>query len=160
MTVQSLERGSTLVEVLVASGLLITLVGGLAQLLVGARRAVVLAERSAAAVLAAHDRLEGLRAIALTWDVAGTPYAGDDLLPSPVDALDRDVDGYSDVVDLGGRPVDDPGAGAARFVRRWAVIAMGSDEPAALALEVCVFDLAPPMEAPLVCLATVRARQP
>jgi type II secretory pathway pseudopilin PulG len=161
MKVRCLERGATLIEVLVAAGLMVTLVAGLAHLLIASRESVVLTERSATAVLAAQDRLERLRALTLRWDLSGAPVEDGALAPSPSDALDRDADGYSDVVDARGRPTSDPGAGEGVFTRRWTVAPLGSDEPAALGLEVCVFGRRAPVGAPpVVCLATVRTRQP
>jgi hypothetical protein len=161
MMARSFERGATLVEVLVAFGLLVTLVGGLAHLLLAARQSAGLAHRMAAAVLAGQDRLERLRALAWTWDLSGTPHASSELAASPIDVLDHDVGGYADVVDAGGRPIDEEGAGEGAFRRRWAIIPLASEEPAALAIEVCVFDLAASGDgAPLSCLATVRTRQP
>jgi type II secretory pathway pseudopilin PulG len=161
MRIRRLERGATLIEVLVAAGLMITLVAGLAHLLIASRESVVLTERSATAVLAAQDRLERLRALAWSWDLSGAPVEDEALAPSPPDALARDATGYADVVDARGRPTSEPEAGEGVFTRRWAVVPLGSDEPAALALEVCVFERRAPAGAPpLVCLVTVRTRQP
>ena len=57
------ERGTTLVEALVAAGLLITIVSGIAYLIVQAHRFAVRAEQMTVAVVAASARLERLRAI-------------------------------------------------------------------------------------------------
>ncbi len=155
------ERGTTLIEALVAAGLLITLLAGVAQLFTGSR---LLARRAAlvsAAAIVAGDRLERFRALAWTWDPSGTPVEEAGLALSPPGALEADTPGFADRVDVSGRASDHPAAGAPVFARRWSVVSAGDDEPEARTIEVCVFTLPAAAGAPpLACLATIRTRQP
>ena len=85
------ERGTTLVEALVAASLLVTLVSGVAYLIVQAHRFAVRAERMTVAVVAASSRLERLRAVPWEYDLAGIERDAPALAMSPPDAIDRDV---------------------------------------------------------------------
>ena len=67
------ERGTTLVEALVAAGLLITIVSGIAYLIVQAHRFAVRAEQMTVAVVAASARLERLRAIRASHSATCVP---------------------------------------------------------------------------------------
>ena len=155
------ERGSTLVEVLVASALLVTLVAGMAYLFVWSQRHALMAERLTTAMLVAEDRIQRLRAEPLSWSVSGAAVDAPTLAPSPPGALATDTTGYSDAVDRAGRPVEDEEADGPALVRRWAIQPARSSDPDGLAIEVCVFQ-APVVAGavPLVCLHTIRARQP
>src|SRR5690606_15374081 len=115
------ERGSTLVEVLVAAALFVTLAGGVAYLFVWSQRQALMAERLSAAFLVAQDRLQQLRAEAWSWSVNGVPVDAPALAPSPPGALASNTSGYSDVVDRAGRLPEDDEADGAAFVRRWAI---------------------------------------
>lgn len=158
--VQSL-RGTTLVEVMVASALLATLLGGLAHLFLSSQQHALMAERLAAATLVAQDRLQQLGAEPWSWSVHGFPVDAPALALSPPGTLDADTTGYSEVVDRSGRVADDEEADGAAFVRRWAIALARPSDPDALSIEVCVFQW-PSVEgaAPLACLHAIRARQP
>jgi type II secretory pathway pseudopilin PulG len=161
MTRFAAETGTSLIEALVATTLLVVLAGGLAQLLAGSRRLSVLAERADAATRAAQDRLEETRAAIWTFDTGGAPVDAPEVAISPPGSLARNLPGYWDAIDARGRRVGLPGTGAVTFVRRWAVAVAGSGDPDARAIEVCVLDPpAPPAATPIVCLATIRIRQP
>ena len=71
MHIAHTERGTTLVEALVATGLLITIVSGIAYLIVQAHRFAIRAEQMTVAVMTASTRLERLRAIPWEYDLAG-----------------------------------------------------------------------------------------
>jgi type II secretory pathway pseudopilin PulG len=161
LRVVSFERGTTLVEVLVASALLVTLLAGVAYLFVTSQQHALMAERLAAATLVAQDRVQQLRSEAWSWDVNGVPVGAPALVPSPPGALEADTTGYSDLVDRSGRITEDDEFDGAAFVRRWAVALVRPSNPDALSIEVCVFQW-PTVAgaAPLACLHTVRARQP
>lgn len=155
------ERGSTLVEVLVAAALLVTLVGGVAYLFVWSQRQALMAEQLSAAFLIAQDRLQQLRAAQWSWNVRGVPVDAPALAPSPPGALTSNTSGYSDIVDRTGRLVEDEAAEGAAFVRRWAIGLARASDPDALSIEVCVFRWPVADGAvPLTCLHTIRARQP
>jgi type II secretory pathway component PulJ len=121
---RSAEAGFSVLEALFATTILTVAVVSLAQVVALATRANLLARTSALAALCAAQKMEQLHALAWTFDADGTPLSdvttgGTGLSPSPPDALVRDVAGYADRLDASGRIVDD--AGAAIFVRRWAI---------------------------------------
>ncbi len=155
------ERGTTLVEALVAASLLITIVSGIAHLIIQTHRFAVRAEQMTVAVVAAASRLERLRAIPWEYDLAGMERDAPTLALSPPDALDREVTGFHETLDVSGEAAVDSAAGTPAFVQRWAIVSASSAGERARAIEVCVFawpaaDAAPP----LACLASVRTRQP
>lgn len=105
------ERGTTLVEVVVAIGILAGAVAALASLSsVAVRNSAIARERSVATVMALQ-KME-----ALCRDVSSAPA-------SPADAWAVDTPGYVEHLDAGGNLV---GAGAA-YVRRWSVAPLPAD---------------------------------
>jgi len=132
------DRGFSLIEVLVASALMVVALAGLAQLAVAS---VLAGDGSRAVTLAAvlaSQKIEQLRALAWTVDAAGAPVSdtatdtsrsperpagGTGLAPSPPDALVEDTSGYCDYLDGAGRSLGGgsrPPAGTV-FVRRWSI---------------------------------------
>lgn len=115
------RRGFTLLEVMVALGLLVGAVLAVAQLLVVAARAERLSRATTVATSAAAQKLEQLRSLAFGYAVEGVPV--DQLAPSPAGALAADTAGFVDYLDDAGVAV---GSGLsppaqARFTRRWSV---------------------------------------
>lgn len=154
------HRGFTLLETLIATGLLVTALAGLAQLFALSLRLTRDSGQFGAALVAAEDKLESLRALRFGYDEAGTPVTDPRLAPAATSALSMDTDPWVDWVDAGGVPVAAP---EAAFVRRWRITALGSDEPDAIAIEVCVFPASAPTRGPTqadACLSTARVRQP
>jgi type II secretory pathway pseudopilin PulG len=105
-------RGSSLVEVVVAMGLVVGAVGAVAPLVVLATRANLQAGRTSFAAVVAQAKLEAL-----------LPDLDLGLNPSPAGTLDTNIDGYFDFVDrhgrtLGSGEVPPPGTD---FIRRWSV---------------------------------------
>lgn len=154
------HRGFTLLETLIATGLLVTALAGLAQLFALSLRLTRDAGHFGAALVAAEDKLESLRALRFGYDEAGTPVTDPRLAPAAPSALSIDTDPWVDWVDAGGVAV---AAAEAAFVRRWRITALGPGEPDAIAIEVCVFpspalDRGP--EHADACLSTARVRQP
>ena len=150
-------RGSTLVEGLVACALLATIAAGVASLLLMVRRLNVEAERSMVATTLAVARLQALRAVPFEYASDATPVDWPALAVSPADTLERDAGGWTDTLDEGGVEAT---SGSPSYVRRWAVRPAGAARPDTRAIEVCVFAWPAPQGAPpLVCVATVRARQ-
>ena len=98
---RSRSHGFTLVEVLIATGLLVTLAAGTAQLFAIAIRHSIAARQQLAMTLAASKKIDELSA----------PIARGDVTMSPAGSLDRDAPGFNDVV------VEAGGA----FRRRWLV---------------------------------------
>lgn len=146
------ERGFTLVEVLVAMGVLSTAALGTAQLVSVATRAMHFARVQQATASAASTRLDqlrgldfafgpdGLRITDVVTNLSVDPPApgGGGLTPGGAATLQVNTPGFVDYLDASGRWV---GAGAAPpaaavFVRRWAVEPLGS--PDLLILQVLV----------------------
>ena len=148
------ERGSTLLEVLVASSILTAAVLSMAGLVVAVGRASRHAGAISVAAVCADQKLEQLRSLTYGVDAAGAPLTdrttnlavdppratgGPGLTPSPSSSLYRNTNGYYDLLDSRGRPLDS-GAGAPRpaFVRRWAVAPVVGAAHDALLLQVLV----------------------
>jgi len=149
-------RGFTLIEVLIALGILVLAALGTAQLLSAAAIAVRDARVHASAATAAAQRMEQL--LAIEWGAPG-------LATSPPGALDNNVEGCVDFLDadgqlLGAGLVAPPGAA---FVRRWSIDDVAGGRPNARVIRVLTRSLAADLagargargEARLV---TVRAR--
>lgn len=165
-------------EALIAIAVLITVATSMGQLIVRSRRIVWTAGMQSAAVSIAQQKLEQL--VALEWrvDAAGVRHSdlttdlsfdpatdgGTGLLPSPPDALDRNLDGFADFVGANARWVG-RGTGPianAVFVRRWSVVPYAADAADTLVLTVVVFpvsDAAAGLLGPAAArLQTIRTR--
>jgi type II secretory pathway pseudopilin PulG len=154
-------RGFTLFETLIATGILVTALAGLAQLFILSTHLTRQANTSGAALAAAQDRLEALVGLPFEYDAAGTPVTDPALTASPPSSLDHDTPPFVDWIDAAG-DASASGDGAV-FVRRWRVTAIADDAPDAVAVEVCVLrapadDVA--VSGAEACLSTVRTRQP
>jgi len=159
----SSHDGFTLLETVVATGILVTALAGIAQLLALSVRSTRDAGSQAAALAAAADKIEVLRSLAFTFDPVGAPVT-DPVLASPGGGLEQDTTGFADHVDARGTVVDPHSDEAGPvFTRRWRITPLDMFIPEALVVEVCVFrwpagDV--PLRAAAACLATVRVRQP
>jgi prepilin-type N-terminal cleavage/methylation domain-containing protein len=145
-------RGFTLVEVLVAMGLLLAATAGGVHLLAFATRAMHIARMHAVTVLAASARLDELRSLRFEFDEDGQRLTdmstnlavnpardgGSGLAPGGATTLDVSVSGFVDYLDASGAWIGDGPAPppAAVFVRRWAIEA--PDGPDLLLLHVVV----------------------
>lgn len=147
-------RGFTLFETLVATGILVTALAGVAQLFVLGSQLTRQAGASGMALVAAQDKLESLRGQAFTYDPSGIEVTDPALEPSPSSSLSEDVDPYVDWLDSNGDATDT--ADDAVLVRRWRVTSLGLTTPDAVAIEVCVF----PLSGAEACLSMIRTRQP
>jgi type II secretory pathway pseudopilin PulG len=130
--------GFSLIEVIVATGLLATALVSIAQLLTVATRANAAARDVTVATVLASQKLEQLRSLVWAFGADGGPVSdrttdlsvdppavdgGRGLRPSPANALSSNVAGYVEYLDRSGAWV---GSGAepppeAVYVRRWAV---------------------------------------
>jgi type II secretory pathway pseudopilin PulG len=161
MSSRTSARGFTLFETLVATGILITALAGVAQLFVLGTQLTRQASASGAALVAAQDKIESLRGLAFGYDEAGTPVTAAGLESSPPSGLDEDLDSYADWIDATGHASSD--ADAATFVRRWRVSSIGEASPEAIAIETCVFRMPAAgrnHRSAEACLSTIRTRQP
>ena len=156
MSSLSSTRGFTLLETLVATGILVTTLAGVAQLFALGSHLTRQAGASGAALIAAQQRLELLRGQAFTYDPSGLAATDPALEPSPESSLDEDTDPYVDWLDADGEPTDN--ADDVVLSRRWRVTSLGATTPDAIAIEVCVFRF--DARAAEACLSTIRTRQP
>ena len=154
------ERGFTLFETIVATGILVTALAGVAQLFVLGTHLTRQAGASGRALVAAQDKLESLRGQPFTYDSAGGSVTAPALQPSPPTTLAADTEPYVDWLDVDGVALES--ADGAILVRRWRISSLGATTPDAIAIEVCVFrtpGAADPRGAD-ACLSTIRTRQP
>ncbi len=151
-------RGFSLLEVLIAIGILAVGVTALAPLAAIAMHANAGAGTITSAALLAQDKMEQLRSLAWTLDAQGAPVSdlttdvaswpnatgsGAGLAASPPDALEHDTAGYCDFVDSRGRLLGGgttPPASAA-YVRRWSIVPLPALPDRTLILQVRVTDL-------------------
>jgi len=150
------DQGFSLIEVLVAMVVMVPGVIGAAGLIAVAARSARDARLESTAVVLASQKLEQLRALEWNADDAGPGPAVSDtttdlsrdppaqgglgLGQSPANALDRNVPGFVDFLDVSGRWV---GTGnrpppLATFIRRWAVTPLPAGPADSLALQVLV----------------------
>lgn len=150
------ESGFSLIEVLLAAGLLVTALVALAQLFIEATRANVGARHTTYATVLADRKLEELRALTWSVDPQGVPVSdtstntavspetavgGTGLGASPPDVLLVNTPGYVDHVDRMGRKT---GAGAAVaptdavYTRRWSITPLPGDPDNSLVIQVSV----------------------
>jgi type II secretory pathway pseudopilin PulG len=149
------ESGFSLVETLVATGLLAGAVAVLGQMF-----AISIAENTSArtgtfAAVLAEQKMEQLRGLTWGFDIIGLPLTdmssnvalpiqsatgGPGLSPSPSDSLRSNVDGYVDYVDQFGRII---GGGATvpaqtLYIRRWSVEPLPTNPNNTVILQVLV----------------------
>lgn len=153
-------RGFTLLETIVATGILVTALAGVAQLFILSTHLTRRASASGIALVAAQDKLESLRALRFAYDNAGASITDPALQPSPPNSLNKDVEPNVEWLDASGQGAT---ADAAAFVRRWRISTVGASSPDTIAIEVCVFkapaDGADHRSAE-ACLSSIRTRQP
>jgi prepilin-type N-terminal cleavage/methylation domain-containing protein len=155
----SAASGFTLIEVLMALALFITIAIGVAQLIAVATRAIRAARDHTSANILAAAKMDQLRSLAWTYapSVPGLPAVqrsdrttdlshpghtadGVGLEASPDGTLGSNVPPFVDYLDGAGRWVgngSDPPA-AAVFIRRWAVRSLPADPERTIVLQVLV----------------------
>lgn len=154
-------RGFTLFETLIATGILITALAGVAQLFVLGSQLARKSTASGIALLATQNKLEELQGLAFGYDSYGDAETDPHLAPAPDHTLNEDTPPYLDWLDSAGE-VQAEEQGAA-FVRRWRIARLDALLPDAITIEVCVFPArAGEQEAAAAdaCLSTLRTRQP
>jgi prepilin-type N-terminal cleavage/methylation domain-containing protein len=119
---RALSPGFTLVEVLVATGILVTVAAGTAQLVAVSLRHDVATRQQLAMSAAAAAKLD---------EIAGTFAHGEPPIAT-AGALDRDVTGFTDVVTVSG----------ASFRRRWTLAPLDTYSASALVIVVRVLPIA------------------
>jgi prepilin-type N-terminal cleavage/methylation domain-containing protein len=154
-------RGFTLLETLVATGILVTALAGLAQLFILSTHLTRQANMAGAALVAAQSQLEVLGSLAFGYDAAGGAVTDPLLQPSPASSLDENAGPYVDWVDKTGQSHDS--GRDTIFVRRWRVTPVDEGIPDSIAIEVCAFRMPAQGVAARsadACLSTIRTRQP
>jgi type II secretory pathway pseudopilin PulG len=112
------ESGFSLIEAVIAAGVLAVALVGLAQLMVVSTHVTIAAGALTTSTVMAQQKMEQLRTVA--WDHPA-------LEPSPPGTLDEDTHGYVEYLDAEGRVLGESGPrGSTVFVRRWS-IARASD---------------------------------
>jgi prepilin-type N-terminal cleavage/methylation domain-containing protein len=150
------SRGFSLVEVLVAMGLLTAVSLGVAQLFALSTRANVIAKGQTSTTAMAEQKLEQLRGLTWGFDLQGqglplsdtttnltvTPptHDGSGLNPSPSDSLEQNTDGFVDFLDGAGSWV---GTGTtvpptAVYIRRWSIQPLPTNPNNTLVIQVLV----------------------
>jgi hypothetical protein len=148
------ETGSTLIEVLVATMIMITGVITMAQLLMVSTVTNTSSRTDTFATVLAEQKLEQLRALAYGFDLAGLPVSdvdtdtsvspeapgGTGLQPSPGSALQQNTPGFVDHVDGHGAIVGNgaQAPGAAVYTRRWSIEPLPTNPNNTLIIQVLV----------------------
>jgi prepilin-type N-terminal cleavage/methylation domain-containing protein len=150
------SRGFSLVEVLVAMGLLTVVSLGVAQLFALSTRANVIAKGQTSTTAMAQQKLEQLRGLTWGFDLAGQglPFSdtttnlsvdppahnGSGLNPSPTDSLEQNTVGFVDFLDGAGTWVgtgSNPPASAV-YIRRWSIQPLPTNPNNTLVIQVLV----------------------
>ena len=149
------ESGFSLVEVMVATGLLVTALVTLAQLFVISTRSNIGSHNTTYASVLAQQKLEELRALDWGYDTQGlplsdtttnttvspeTPNGGTGLSPSPSTTLQQNTAGWVDYVDSFGNKL---GTGATPpdktiYTRRWSITPLPTNPNNTLVIQVLV----------------------
>ena len=154
------SRGFSLVEVLVAMGLLTVVSLGVAQLFALATRANVIAKGQTSTTAMAQQKLEQLRGLTWGFDLAGQglplsdtttnvsvdppAHNGSGLNPSPTDSLEQNTVGFVDFLDGAGTWVgtgSNPPASAV-YIRRWSIQPLPTNPNNTLVIQVLVTPVA------------------
>jgi type II secretory pathway pseudopilin PulG len=149
------ETGSTLVEVLISTLILVTGVVTMAQMFSISTKSNVSARRTTLTTVLAQQKLEQLRALTWGFDPAGlpvsdfgtdtsvdpeTPTGGTGLQPSPSNTLQSNTSGYVDHLDANGQIVSNAtqAPGTAVYTRRWSIEPLPTNPNNTLILQVLV----------------------
>ena len=148
-------RGFSIIEVLMATALMVAAVASLAQLFALSTTRNKSAKNTTFASVLAQQKMEQLRSLTWGFDALGLPTTdtttdttkfpetagGTGLSPSPVNTLQQNVVGYVDYLDskgqtLGGASVNPPGS--AVYIRRWMVEPLPTNPNNTIVLQVLV----------------------
>jgi prepilin-type N-terminal cleavage/methylation domain-containing protein len=150
------SRGFSLVEVVIAMGLLTVVSLGVAQLFALSTRANLIAKGATSTTAMAQQRLEELRGLTWGFDLQGQglpqsdtttnlavsppTHSGSGLNPSPSDALEQNTTGFVDFLDGGGTWVGTGSTppGSAVYIRRWSIVPLPTNPNNTLVITVLV----------------------
>ena len=150
-----MDRGFSLIEVLVATTVMTTAVVALAQLSILSVRVNHGARSTTFATLLASHKIEQLRALTWSVDSSGVSVSdtstdttiepelsagGTGLAPSPAGALTHNTSGYCDFLDANGRPLGGGTTPPANtvFVRRWSIEPLPAAMTSTIVIQVSV----------------------
>jgi type II secretory pathway pseudopilin PulG len=149
------ESGFSLVEVVVATGILAAALVSLAQLFAIAAAANMSSRNAGTTMIYAEQKMEQLRALSFSLDPAGLPVndtttdtaeyppaavGGKGLSPSTTNTIQASTDGYVDYLNIageslgGGEAIPDNAA----FIRRWSVEPLPTNPNNVIVLQVLV----------------------
>jgi prepilin-type N-terminal cleavage/methylation domain-containing protein len=150
------SRGFSLVEVVVAMGILTAVSLGVAQLFALSTRANVIAKGQTSTTAMAEQKLEQLRGLTWGFDLQGQglplsdtstnlavyppAHNGSGLNPSPVDSLEQNTAGFVDFLDGNGAWVGTGSTppGSAVYIRRWSIQPLPTNPNNTLVIQVLV----------------------
>ena len=149
------EAGTTLVEVLISTVILVTGVLTMAQMFTISTKSNLASRRTTLTTVLAEQKLEQLRALTWGFDPQGLPVSdfstdtsvepelpngGTGLQPSPGTALQANTPGYVDHVDVNGQIVGNTAQppAAAIYTRRWSIEPLPTNPNNTLILQVLV----------------------
>jgi len=149
------ESGFSLLEVMVATGLLVTALVTLAQLFVISTKSNLGSHNTTYASVLAEQKLEELRALAWGYDTQGlplsdtttdtsvspeTPTGGTGLSPSPASTLQSNTAGYVDYIDSFGNKLGTGATppGKSIYTRRWSITPLPTNPNNTLVIQVLV----------------------
>ena len=149
------EAGTTLVEVLISTVILVTGVLTMAQMFTISTKSNLASRRTTLTTVLAEQKLEQLRALTWGFDPQGLPVSdfstdtsvepelpngGTGLQPSPGTALQANTPGYVDHVDVNGQIVGNTAQvpAAAVYTRRWSIEPLPTNPNNTLILQVLV----------------------
>jgi prepilin-type N-terminal cleavage/methylation domain-containing protein len=154
------NRGFTLVEVVIAIGLLTMVSLGVAQLFAASTYANLSARSGTSTTTMAEQKMEQIRSLTWGFDIAGQglpvsdtttnlavyPFtsSGTGLNPTPADSLEQNVTGCFDYVNSAGVWVGTGTTppGTAAYLRRWAITPLPTNPNNTLVIQVLVTPLA------------------
>jgi prepilin-type N-terminal cleavage/methylation domain-containing protein len=156
----SSSRGFSLIEVVIAMGLLTAVSLGVAQLFALTTRANLIAKGQTSTTAMAEQKLEQLRGLTWGFDLEGQglplsdtttnlavyppAHSGSGLNPSPSDSLEENTPGFVDFVDGSGTWVGTgttPPASAV-YIRRWSIQPLPTNPNNTLVIQVLVTPVA------------------
>ena len=154
------SRGFSLIEVVIAMGLLTAVSLGVAQLFALTTRANLIAKGQTSTTAMAEQKLEQLRGLTWGFDLEGQglplsdtttnlavyppAHSGSGLNPSPSDSLEENTPGFVDFVDGNGTWVGTGTTppGSAMYIRRWRILPLPTNPNNTLVLQVLVTPVA------------------
>lgn len=149
------EAGTTLVEVLVATAIMVTGVLTMGQMFTISTTSNMASRRDTLSTVLAEQKVEQLRSLAFGFDTQGlpvsdfttdtsvapeSPVGGTGLQPSPASALQQNTAGFVDHVGVDGRIVGNGvvAPGTAVYTRRWSIEPLPTNPNNTLIIQVLV----------------------